>query len=82
MSEFRDKPARSVCYEWAPVFSEMIKEFKSGKFGGKTFWGTLANGGLDIAPFNKAVSQAIRNKVEQAKQAIIKGKIVINIPDL
>ena len=51
---------------------------KKGTFKGGTNQGTLANNGVQIAPFHNfdsQVPQAVKDKIDQLKQQIIDGKI-------
>ncbi|MEM3506039.1 MAG: BMP family protein [Candidatus Bathyarchaeia archaeon] len=70
-----------VVYSWGPLFKQMIEDYKAGKYGGKTYWATFANGGISLAPFSDAVPKEIRDKVEQIKQDIITGKLKVEVPE-
>ena len=60
----------------------MIDDVKAGTFGGKTYWAGITNGGLDIALLHAKIPPEVREKVEQAKKAIIKGKILVKVPSI
>ncbi|MBI4790709.1 MAG: BMP family ABC transporter substrate-binding protein [Chloroflexi bacterium] len=62
----------------AAVF-DSIKAMAEGKFkGGENYVGTLANGGVGIAPFNQLESKvpaALKTELDQIKADLIAGKI-------
>lgn len=63
----------------ASVF-DAIKEAKEGNFSNTPYVGTLANGGVDIAPFHDfdaQVSPELKKEVETLKQDIIAGKLKV-----
>ncbi|MFT4185950.1 MAG: BMP family ABC transporter substrate-binding protein [Micrococcaceae bacterium] len=62
---------------------DVIKADESGKFTNKPYVGTLANGGVGIAPyhnFDSKVSSQTKQEVEQLKKQITSGKLVITSP--
>jgi basic membrane protein A len=57
-----------------------IKEVQDGSFKGGTFFNTLANGGVELAPFHNnasLVSADVQKELDQVKADIIAGKIDI-----
>ena len=58
-----------------------IKLVVGGSFKGGTIVGSLANGGVGLAPFHDyddKISPALKNELEQVKQDIITGKIQVH----
>ena len=56
---------------------EIAKEVKNGTFKGGEKVFSLENGGIDIAPTKTLLTQEVIDKVEQVKQDIKDGKIVV-----
>lgn len=68
-----------LIYDWSACFTPIIQDLADGKLSGKTYWATLANGGLKIAPYHgleSEVPQQVKDKVNQTVNDIIAGKIV------
>ncbi|MEO5725204.1 MAG: BMP family ABC transporter substrate-binding protein, partial [Ilumatobacteraceae bacterium] len=63
----------------AAVLAAIKNVVTTGKVG-KDYLGTLANGGLDLAPFHdqaKDVPQALQDEIAGLKKDIISGKITV-----
>ncbi|HEY8498241.1 MAG TPA: hypothetical protein VIK90_03220, partial [Limnochordales bacterium] len=59
---------------------DAIRMVVEGRFKGGTYVGTLANGGVDIAPYHDYDSKVpawLKAEVEQVRQKIINGEIDI-----
>jgi basic membrane protein A len=52
-----------------------IEAVVTDTFKGEMFYGTVANGVIDIGPYNDKVPQEVRDKIAQIRQDIIDGKI-------
>src|SRR5690606_15400980 len=55
----------------------------SGEFDNEPYIGTLENGGVDIAPYHDLdamVSEELKGEVDQLRQDIIDGTIVVESP--
>lgn len=66
----------------ASVF-DTVKQSADGKYTADPYVGTLANGGVDIAPFHdfdSTVPAALKTKVEELKKAIIDGTLKVESP--
>ncbi len=62
---------------------DTIEATASGTFSGEPYIGTLANGGVGIAPFHdfeSKVPQDIKDKVEELSQQIIDGSLTVTSP--
>ncbi len=58
-----------------------IQDVVNGKFTGGTVTYTLADGGVDLAPFHNFDSQvpaALKSEIAQAKQDLISGKLTVD----
>ncbi|MFN8458366.1 MAG: hypothetical protein U0401_27550 [Anaerolineae bacterium] len=61
-----------------------VKNMAKGTFGaGSNYIGTLADGGVDLAPFHSfedKVSQALKDELSQIRQGLIEGKLSTGWP--
>ena len=75
-AEYKDVILTSVMKNMNVAVYDTIKAAKDGSFKGGTYVGTLANGGVDIAPVAGA-SADLTAELAQIKADIISGKIKI-----
>jgi basic membrane protein A and related proteins len=71
----------SVMKEIGAAVYDTVKEASDGNFTAEPYVGTLANGGVGLAPYHdleSSVSSELSDKVEQLKQDIISGTIVVS----
>ena len=72
-----------VVYDWAPIIKQIITDINEDNFTTrqeKFYWLTVANGGIETAPFHDfadEVPQDVKDKLEETKQGIIDGSIEI-----
>ncbi|MCL2490882.1 MAG: BMP family ABC transporter substrate-binding protein, partial [Propionibacteriaceae bacterium] len=62
---------------------DTINATASGQYSSTPYVGTLANGGVGIAPFHNfdsKIPQDVKDKVTQLQQDIISGKLVVSSP--
>jgi basic membrane protein A len=64
-------------FNWAGLFVKILTEMHNGTWKPGTQWGTLANGGVQIGPLNKAIPPDVVALVEKSKDEIIKGQLRI-----
>lgn len=70
----------SVMKGIAPAVEDVTKAAVDDKFDNTPYVGTLANGGVDLAPYHDQeanVPQNVQDEVTQLKQDIIDGKITV-----
>jgi len=70
----------SVIKKMDEAVETVIKDDKDGKFTAKPYVGTLANGGVDVAPFHdlaSAVPADLQGELDALKKDIIDGKIKV-----
>jgi basic membrane protein A len=61
--------------------TEAIKESLEGTFSNELFAGTLANGGVGLAPyhnFDSEIPQDLKDKIDELKQGIVDGSITVS----
>lgn len=79
--EFGDTILTSVVKKMDAAVYDAIEAVLDGTFTGGLYWGTLANGAVDIAPFHEYeddVPASLRGELEQIRQLIINGDIDID----
>ncbi len=64
-------------YDWRKLDEDNVKAILGGKFKSEDYYGGLSDGLLTLAPFHEAVPAAVRKQVEEARQAIVAGKLQI-----
>ena len=76
MSAFGPKAHLTATIEdWGPFYTQRAKEVINHTWTSRDVWGGLASGMVKLAPLSPAVPQAVRSLVEEAKAAIISGKL-------
>ncbi|MDR0782918.1 MAG: BMP family ABC transporter substrate-binding protein [Propionibacteriaceae bacterium] len=81
--ENKDIFLTSVMKQIGQAVFDTIAEAKAGNFSATPYIGTLANGGVDIAPyhdFDAKVPQEVKDKIEQLRADIISGALVVDSP--
>ncbi len=77
-SQYKELMLTSVVKAMDTSVEDVTKQASEGKFTNEAYVGTLANGGVSIAPFHdfdSKVSDETKKEVEDLKQQIIDGKI-------
>lgn len=70
----------SVLYKWEKAYLEMVEDVKAGKFGQRKYEITIANGGIDLAPFHgleSRVPEDVKKKIAAEKKEISEGKFTV-----
>ncbi|EFM09267.1 basic membrane lipoprotein [Paenibacillus curdlanolyticus YK9] len=57
-------------WNWAPYYVDQVQQIVDGTWKSSDYWGSVADGTADIAPFGKSVPQSARDTIETKKQAI------------
>jgi basic membrane protein A len=79
--EYADVELSSVQKKIDVAVFKTIQDVVNGKFTGGTVTYTLADGGVDLAPFHNfdsQVPQALKDEIAQAKADIISGAITVD----
>jgi basic membrane protein A len=76
MSQYAPKAVLTTpVFNWDKFYTMAIEKIKDGKFDEmKNYWGGLADGTVDLAPYGPMVPQDVIDLVEAKKQEIIDGK--------
>ena len=78
--EYKDIMLSSVMKLMGEAVETVVKEDKDGKFTNTPYVGTLANDGVQLAPFHSFDSQVpagLKSELEQLKKDIIDGKLKV-----
>jgi len=79
-NEYADVELSSVQKKIDVAVLKTIKDVVDGKFTGGTVTYTLADGGVDLAPyhnFDSQVPQTLKDEIAQAKTEIVSGKLTV-----
>jgi basic membrane protein A and related proteins len=63
----------ATTYNWGPYFIQEVKAAMDGTWTSHFWYGSLADGFVQMAPFGKSVTQATRTAILAKEAAIIKG---------
>jgi len=80
-TEYGDILLTSVVKGMDVSVTEAIKESLEGTFSNELFAGTLANGGVGLAPyhnFDSEIPQDLKDKIDELKQGIVDGSITVS----
>ncbi|MGI9861679.1 BMP family ABC transporter substrate-binding protein [Moorella naiadis] len=78
MSQFAPNATlTSPIWNWGPYYVKTVEAVKNGTWKPDQYYGTMKDGIIGLAPFNKMVPQDVRDLVEKKKQEIINGKFFV-----
>ncbi|GFN33669.1 BMP family ABC transporter substrate-binding protein [Paenibacillus xylaniclasticus] len=60
-------------WNWAPYYIDQVQQVVDGTWQSSSYWGSIADGVADIAPFGISVPQDVRDLIEAKKKEIIDG---------
>ncbi len=76
MSKFAPKSHLTApVWNWAPYYTKVVQSVQDGSWKSESVWLGMKDEVVDIAPFGPMVPEAVRKKVNAAKQKIIEGKL-------
>jgi basic membrane protein A len=76
MSKFAPKAVLTgPVWNWGPYYVKRVQAVREGTWKPGSYWGSMSDGIVDLAPFSKAVPKSIVNLVVEKKQAIMRGKL-------
>ncbi len=64
-------------WDWGPFYLKTAQEVREGTWVSEAYYGNMADGMVDIAPFGPSVSQETQDLINQRKQEIIDGSFQI-----
>lgn len=65
----------SAVWNWGPYYEKVVKEVQDGTWKSGSYWGSMKDNIVDIAPYGPMVSEETKKIVDQAKKDIISGKL-------
>jgi basic membrane protein A len=78
--DYKDIMLSSVMKQMGEATEAVVKEDKDGKFSNTPYVGTLANDGVQLAPFHDLDSQVpadLKSELEKIKKDIVDGKLKV-----
>ena len=63
----------ATVYNWGPYYTKRVQAAIDGTWKSGSYYGNLADGFVDIAPFGKSVSADAQAAINAKKQALISG---------
>jgi len=67
-------------WDWGPYYLSVAEDVKAGTWKPEAYYGDMATGMVDIAPFGPSVSEEMQALIETRKQEIIDGTFAV-FPD-
>ncbi|MBO8128907.1 MAG: BMP family ABC transporter substrate-binding protein [Peptococcaceae bacterium] len=64
----------SAVWNWAPYYIETVKAVKEGTWESSSYWGSMAEGIVGLAPYGPMVTDEMKAAVEEAKEKIVSGE--------
>ncbi len=64
----------SVVWNWGPYYVRTVEAVRNGTWDNAPYWGSMADGIVDLAPFGPMVSDEIKEKVAREKERLLSGE--------
>ncbi|MDA8233357.1 MAG: BMP family ABC transporter substrate-binding protein [Clostridia bacterium] len=64
-------------WNWGPYYVNTVKAVIDGTWKSEQYFGSMADGIIDLAPYGDMVSEDVRKLVDEKKQAILDGKFEV-----
>lgn len=58
-------------WNWGPYYARTVEEVKNGSWKTENYWGGLEEGIIDLAPYNEAIPQEVKELVAEWRAKII-----------
>jgi basic membrane protein A and related proteins len=68
-----DTVLTSPVWNWGPKYVDIVRQIQAGTYQSESFYGLLADGTFDLAPFSPLVDTATAQLIQQRRQALIDG---------
>jgi basic membrane protein A len=62
-------------WDWGIYYKDTVEDARTGEWESHAYWGSMADGILDLAPFGDMVPQEVQDEVNDAKAQIISGEL-------
>ena len=70
----------AAIWDWGPYYLKTVEDFKAGTWEPTAYYGNMADGMVDLAPYGESVDQATIDLIEERKAQIIDGSFSV-FPD-
>ncbi len=75
MSKFAPtKQLTAIIDDWSKYYTERVEKALNGEWKSEDTWGGFSHNMVDLAPFNKAIPEVVRQKATQIREDITSGK--------
>lgn len=75
MSKFAPtKQLTAIIDDWSKYYTDRVEKALNGEWKSEDTWGGFSRDMVDLAPFNKAIPEAVRQKATQMREDITSGK--------
>jgi basic membrane protein A and related proteins len=72
--EVPDAWLTATVWDWAPFYIQRVQEVLDGTWESQSYYGDMADGMVNLAPFGESVPEDIRTEIEERQQQIIDGE--------
>lgn len=62
-------------WDWGVYYRDTVEKAYNGEWESHAYWGHIADGVLDLAPFGDMVPQFVRDEVNAAREQIVSGEL-------
>lgn len=76
-ANFPDEWLTAAIYDWGPYYLQEVKKVMDGSWAAGDYYGNMADGFTDIAPFGSRVDQETQDLITERRQQIIDGEFDI-----
>ncbi len=64
----------ATVWDWAPFYIQRVQEVMDGTWQSESYYGSMADGTVNLAPFGDSVPEDIRGEIEARQQEIVDGE--------
>ncbi|MTV27398.1 BMP family ABC transporter substrate-binding protein [Nitriliruptoraceae bacterium ZYF776] len=64
----------ATIWDWGPYYIETVQSVLDGTWESRSYYGSMADGMVDIAPFGESVADGVREDIEARQQEIVDGE--------
>jgi basic membrane protein A and related proteins len=72
--EVPDAWLTATVWDWAPFYIETVREVMDDTWTSESYYGSMADGMVNLAPFGESVPEDIRGEIETRQQEIVDGE--------
>jgi basic membrane protein A and related proteins len=76
-TNFPDEWLTAAVYNWGPYYAQQVQAAMDGTWAPGEYYGNIADGFVDIAPFGSRVTQETQDMITAKRQEIVDGKFDI-----